>query len=128
MSVISLACLNDVSETSERLAINQFTTALDNESIRFEVLNKNPTTLETALHIALRYEALKPSHSTPQGGPPTESPKGTDGSAFIYDDKGRKKDSHVAPNPNMDANYKTERARNNEGQRRIIDPQRQLEG
>jgi len=99
-----------------------------------EVLNKNPTTLETALHIALRYEALKPSHSAPQGAPPTESPKGTDVSAFIYDDKGRKKDSlrahdiHIAPDPNIDAKFETERAPNDEGQRKIIDLQRQLEG
>jgi len=59
--------------------------------MRFEVLNKNPTTLETALHIAMRYEALKPSHSALQGAPSTEPLKGTDDSTFIYDDKGRKK-------------------------------------
>jgi len=61
--LISLFCPNDVTDTSECHAINQFTNALDNENMRFKVLNKNPTTLETALHIANRYEALKPSYS-----------------------------------------------------------------
>jgi len=64
--LILLAFPNDVSETSERLAINQFTNALNNEDMRFEVLDKNPATLETALHIGMRYEALKPDHSAPQ--------------------------------------------------------------
>jgi len=132
--LISLACPNDVSETSERLAINQFTHALDNENIRFEVLNKNPTTLETARHIALRYEALKPSHSAPQGTASNEPTKGTDVSTYIYDKKGRKKDSlrahemHVVPDTNSDAKYEVKRAINNEGQRKIIDLQQQLEG
>jgi len=67
--LISLACPNDKSDTSERLAINQFTSTLDNEDIRFQVLNQNPSKLETALHIAMRYEALKPEHSVPQGTP-----------------------------------------------------------
>jgi len=73
----------------------------------------------------MRYEALKPDHSAPQRTPVTESSKGTDVSTFIYDDKGRKKDSlrahdiHVAPDPRMDAKYEIERARNDE---------RQLEG
>jgi len=90
--------------------------------MRFEVLNKNHTTLETALHIAMQYEALKPSHSASQGATVTEPPKGNDVSAFIYDDKGRKKESlraheiHIVSNSNMDAKYETERARNDEGQ------------
>jgi len=58
--LISLACPNDVSDTSERLAINQLTNALDNENMRFEVLNKNLTTLETALHIAMQMEPSNP--------------------------------------------------------------------
>jgi len=91
--LISLACPNDVGDTSERLAINQFTYAFHNEDMCFEVLNKNPTKLETALYTAMRYEALKPSHSAPQGAPATDSPKEADASAFIYNDKGRTKDS-----------------------------------
>jgi len=64
----------------------------------------------------------------------TESPEGTDVSTIIYDDKGRKKDSlraheiHIVSDPNLDAKYETERARKDEGQRKIIDLQRQLEG
>jgi len=65
--LISLTYPNDVSDTFEGLAINQFTNALDIKNLRFEVLNKNSTTLEKALHIAMRYEALKPSHSASQG-------------------------------------------------------------
>jgi len=67
--LISLACLNDASDTAERLAIKQFTSAFDNDDLRFEVLNHNHTTLERALHIAMRVEALKPAHSAPQGMP-----------------------------------------------------------
>jgi len=90
--VISLACLNDKSDTSERLAINQFTTALDNEIMRFEVLNHNPSKLEMALHIAMRYEALKPEHLAPQGtSTPVVVLEAFDASPFIYDDKGRNK-------------------------------------
>jgi len=132
--LISLACLNDASNTSERLAINQFTNALDNKNMRFEVLNKNPDTLETALHIALRYEALKPSQSAPQETTVAEPVKTTDMSAYVYDDKGRQKENlrvhklHVAPDPLTDAKYEVERARNDEGQKIIIDLQRQLEG
>jgi len=102
--------------------------------MRFEFLNKNPTTLETALHIAMRYEALKTSHSAPQGASSTEPPKKTDVSAFIYDDKGRKKQSlraheiHVVSNPTVDAKFEVERVRNNEGQQKIINLLRQLEG
>jgi len=131
--LISLACSNDASETSERLAITQFTSAIDNENIRFEVLNKNPPTLESALHIAMRYEALKPDHSAPQRAPVTESSKGTDASAFIYNDKGLTKDSlraheiHVAPDQNMDTKYEIERACNDHSQRTILDLQRQLQ-
>jgi len=88
----SLACPNDVSETVERLAINQFTRALSNENMRFEVLNKNPVKLENALHFAMRYEALKPEHSAPLEAPTSATPpKGGDVSAYVYDDKGRKK-------------------------------------
>jgi len=132
--LISLACPNDASNTAERLAINQFTNALDNDNMRFEVLNKNPDTLETALHIASRYEALKPGQSAPQGLAAAEPLKTADMSAYVYDDKGRKKESlrvhelHVAPDPLTDPKYKVERARNDEGQRKIIDLQRQLEG
>jgi len=49
------------------LAINQFTSVLDKENMRFEVLIKNLTKLETALHIAKRYEAFKPEHLAPTG-------------------------------------------------------------
>jgi len=130
---ISLACPNDISDMSERLAINQFTTMLDNENMRFEVLNKNPTTLETALHIALRYEALKPSLSAPQSAAATEPSKGTHMSAFIYDNKGRTKEGlrihelHVAPDPLLDTRYAVDRARNEESTWNMIDLRRQLE-
>jgi len=130
-----LACLNDKSNTSKRLAINQFTSALDNENMRFEVLNNNPSKLETALQIAMRYEALKPEHLAPQGmSTPVALPKNMAASAFIYDDKGRKKDGfstheiHVSTAPDVDAKYEIERTRNDETQRKVIDLQRQLEG
>jgi len=132
--LISLACPNDASNTSERLTINQFTNPLDNENMRFEVLNKNPDTLETALHIALCYKALKPGQSAPQGTTIAEPVKTTDMSAYVYDDKRRKKKNlrvhelHVAPHPLTDAKYEVKHARNNEGQRKIIDHQRQLKG
>jgi len=69
--LISFAFPNDASETSKRLAITQFTSEFDNENMRFEVLNKNPPTLEYALHITMRYEALKPDHSAHQRAPVT---------------------------------------------------------
>jgi len=100
--------------------------------MRFEVLNKHLDTLETALHIALRYEAFKPGQSAPQGATAAEPVKTTDMSAYVYDDKGRKKKNlrvhelHVVLNPLTDAKYEVERARNDEGQRKIIDLQRQL--
>jgi len=102
--------------------------------MRFEVLNKNLDTLETALHIALRHEALKPGQSAPQGTTTAEPVKTTDMSAYVYDDKGRKKETlrlhklHVAPDPLTDAKYEVERAWNIEGQRKIVDLQGQLEG
>jgi len=101
--------------------------------MRFEVLNKNPLTLESALHIAMRYEALKPDHSAPQSAPVTQSSKGTDVSAFIYDDKGRTKDSlraqeiHVAPDPNMNTKYELERAHDDHSHRTILDLQQPLQ-
>jgi len=55
-------------------------------------------------------------------------------SAYVYDDKGRKKENlrvhklNVAPDPLTDAKYEVERARNDKGQRKIIDLQQQLEG
>jgi len=73
--LISLACPNNVSDTSERPAINQSMNALDNENMLFEILNKNYTTLEAALHIVMRYEACKPSQSAPQGAASTEPSK-----------------------------------------------------
>jgi len=121
--LISLACPNDASNTAERLTINQFTNVLDNENMRFEVLNKNPDTLETALHIARRYEALKPGQLAPQGTTAVEPVKTTDMSAYVFDNKGRKKENlrvhepHVAPDTLTDAKYEVECARNNEGQR-----------
>jgi len=63
--LISLACPNSVSESSEMLAINQFRTGLSKENMKIEVLNKNPMKFETALHIAMRCEALEPEHSVP---------------------------------------------------------------
>jgi len=59
--------------------------------MRFEVLNKNPDTVETGLHIALRYEALKLGLSAPQDTTTAEPVKTIDMSALIYDDKGREK-------------------------------------
>jgi len=110
LRLISLACPNDVSETSERLAKIQFTTALNNENMRFEVLNKNLVKLENTLHIAMWYEALKPEHSAPLEVPASSvSPMGADVSAFVYDDKGRKKGSlgaqeiHVVLDPDTAA-------------------------
>jgi len=132
--LISLACPNDKSDTSERLAINQFTTALDNENIRFEVLNHNPSKLETALHIAMRYEALKPEHSAPLGSSsPAGVPRAIDASTFIYDDKGRKKEGlrahelHVSTTSEVNPELEIERTRNHEAQRKVIDLQHQLE-
>jgi len=64
----------------------------------------------------------------------TEPPKWTDVSAFIYDDKGHKKESlraheiHVVSDPNINAKYEIEGARNDEGQEKIIELQRQVEG
>jgi len=78
----------------------------------FKVLNKNLVKLVNALHIAMRYEALKPEHSAPLEAPASSvSPKGADVSALIYYDKGRKKDSlraheiHVVSNPNTAVKY-----------------------
>jgi len=57
----------------------------------------------------------------------------TDMSAFIYDDKGRTKESlgvhelNVAPDPQMDARCKVDRTRNDESTWNMIDLWRQLE-
>jgi len=125
--LISFACPNDVSETSERLAINQFTAALNNENMRIEVLNKNPVSLETVLHIAMPYEALEPEHSAPlEAHASPISPKGIDVSAFIYDDKDRKKDSlrtheiHVVPDSDTAVRYEAEHTLADDGQQKIM--------
>jgi len=132
--LISLACPKNKSDTSKRLSFNQFTTALDNENMKFKVLNHHPLKLETALHIAMGYEALKPEPSAPQGTcTPVAEPKTFDASAFIYDDKGHKKDRlrahnlHVSTAPDVDAKYEIERARNEETQHKVINLQRQVE-
>jgi len=103
--------------------------------MRFEVLNKNPVKLKNALHIAIRYEALKLEHSAPLEAPTSlASPKGVDVSAYVYDDKGHKKESlraheiHVASDPEAAVKYETKHAHSDDGQKKIMDLQQQLKG
>jgi len=133
--LISLACPNDASDTAERLAINQFTSAFDNDDLRFEVLNQNSTTLERALHFAMRVEALKPAHSASQGMPTPVIPSRTVGmSASVHGvppplsyDSLRVHRICITAHSVKEARHKSERARTEENIHTMVALQQKID-
>jgi len=81
-----LACPNETGPLAEHISIDIFTTALNEPEIRMFVMARDPITLESALTNALRYEAIN------LGNPVSAHAAAANASAFVYDDKGRKRD------------------------------------
>jgi len=84
--LMHLACPNEIGPLAEHISIDIFTTALNEHDIRMFVMARDPITLESALTHSLRYEAIN------LGNPVSTHTAASDTSAYIYDDKGRKRD------------------------------------
>jgi len=81
-----LASPQDTGALAEHISIDHYTQALNQPSIRLFVMSLDPATLEEALTHSLRYEAIN------LGSPEPIPTAISDPSAYIYDDKGRKRD------------------------------------
>jgi len=85
--LICLASLDEKGKLAEKMCIEAFTSAFADRPKRYDVLSKNPTKLEDALFGAVRYKALREGVTTPQ------PQLVLDPASYVYDDKGKKKES-----------------------------------
>jgi len=81
-----LACPDKKGPLADNISIDIFTTALNEPCICMFVMSCDPTTLENALTHSFRYEAIN------LGNPEPTHTASSAPSAYVYDDKGRKRD------------------------------------
>ena len=63
---VSLAYPGEAGRVIDRLSVDAFTDALDDRDLRIRILVEEPKTLDEAVNIGLRLEALRPSGKTAQ--------------------------------------------------------------
>jgi len=71
----------------KRVHIGRSATVLNEAEMRKFVMSRDPTTLENALTDSLRYESIN------MGNPEPTHSASSDPSAYVYDDKGQKRDT-----------------------------------
>jgi len=82
-----LASPHETGPLAEQISIDHYVAALGDPNMRMFVMSKDPVMQEDALNYSIRYEALLLG-TTDQGQPAILDP-----ASYVYDDKGRKKDS-----------------------------------
>jgi len=93
-----LASPHETGPLAEHISIDLYVAALGDPNMRMFVMSKDPVMLEDAYNYSLRYEALL------LGATKQTQPAILDPASYIYDDKGRKKESVRAaktPNPRL---------------------------
>jgi len=82
-----LASPDEKRKLAEKMCIEAFTSAFDDRVMTYDVLSKNLTKLEDALFAAVCYEALQEGVTTPK------PQLVLDPASYVYDDKGKKRES-----------------------------------
>jgi len=124
--LMCLASPDENGKLAEKMCIKAFTSAFDNRAVRYDVLSKNPTKLEDALFAAVRYEALQEGVTTPQ------PQLVLDPASYVYDDKGKKRESvraveiHQDKQRELKKSLEVQKSLNDDNQWKILDQQRQL--
>ena len=69
--LVALAYLGETGRVIDHISIDAFTDALDDQALRIKILEREPKTLDEALNIGLRLEALHLSGKTDQAASPS---------------------------------------------------------
>jgi len=80
-----LASSHETGPLAEHISIDHYTAALNEPGMRLFIMSRDPEKLEDALTHSLRYEAIN------LGTPESTHAATLDPSAYVYDDKGRKR-------------------------------------
>jgi len=112
---------------AEHNSIDHYVAALGDPNMRMFVMSRDPVMLEDALY-SIRYEALL------LGAIEQTQLAVLDPASYVYDDKGRKKESiraveihHDTKQRELERSLETQKALNDEKQRKLSEQQRQLD-
>jgi len=123
-----LASPHETGPLAEHISIDHYVAALGDPYMRMFVMSKDPVMLEDVLNFFIQYKALL------LGATEQTQPAVLDPASYVYDDKGRKKESIRAVEIHQDTK-KTELERSlevqkeltSESQRKLAEQQRQLD-
>jgi len=123
-----LASLHETGSLAEHISIDLYVTAIADPNMRMFVMSRDPVMLEDALNYSIRYEALL------LGATEQTQPAVLDPASYVYDDKGRKKESIRAVEIHQDTTHRdleksleTQKTVNADSQRKLADQQQQLD-
>jgi len=123
-----LASPHETGPLVEHISIDLYVAAIADPNMRMFVMSRDPVMLEDALNYSIRYEALLLG-ATEQTQPAVQDP-----ASYVYDDKGRKKESIRAVEIHQDTTQRdlvksleTQKTENADNQRKLADQQQQLD-
>jgi len=126
-----LASPHETGPLAERISIDHYVVALGNPNMCMHVMSKDPVMLEAVVNYSIRYKALLLGLT--QQAQHTAQSVVVDPASYVYDDKGRKKESiraveiHQDKQRELERSLEAQKALNDENHRRISDQQRQLD-
>jgi len=126
--LVYLASPHETGPLAEHISIDHYIAALGDPNMRMFVMSRDPVMLEDALNFSIRYEVLL------LGATEQTQPAVLDHASYVYDDKGRKKESIRAVEIHQDTKQRepersleAQKALNDENQRKLAEQQRQLD-
>jgi len=123
-----LASPHETGPLAEHISIDHYAAALGDPNMRMFVMSRDPVMLKDEFNYSIRYEALL------LGTTDQTQPAVLDPASYVYDDKGKKKESIRAVEIHQDTkqrelerSLKTQKALNDENQRKLSEQQSQLD-
>jgi len=123
-----LASPHETGPLAEHISIDLYVAALGDPNMRMFVMSRDPVMLEDALNYSIQYKALL------LGATEQTQPAVLDPASFVYDDKGRKKESvravEIHPDTkqrDLEKSLEVQKVLNDESQRKLAEQQRQLD-
>jgi len=123
-----LASPHETGSLAEHISIDLYIAALGDPNMRMFVMSRDPVMLKGALNYSIGYEALL------LGATEQTQPAVLDPASYIYDDKGKKKESVRAVEIHQDTKQRdlersleAQKALNDDSQRKLIEQPKQLD-
>jgi len=124
-----LASPHETGPLAEHISIELYVAALGNPNMRMFVMSRDPVMLQDALNYSIRYEALL------LGATEQTQSAVLDPASYVYNDKGRKKETSVraveiqqdTKQRDLERSLEAQKALNDESQRKLAEQQKQLD-